>query len=74
MLGQKKYVAIQEFTSPTLGNVYMGKEVFLPQRTAQKFIEAGLFEEVKAKQKQVVSNGGRNNSGAGKGSSEGNPK
>ncbi len=74
MFGQKEVIAIQEFTSPTLGNIYLGKKMHLPQKTAQKFIEAGLFEEVKAKQKQVVTNGGRNNTGAGKGASEGNAK
>jgi hypothetical protein len=37
---------IQEFTSPVLGNVWLDRIAYMPKKTAQKYIEAGLAEEI----------------------------
>ncbi len=80
MFGNKEYKFIQEFSSPSLGNIYAGRKMHLPQKTGQKFVDAGLAEEVVAKKvaepvkKVVVQNVGRSNSGASQSPSKGNAK
>jgi hypothetical protein len=53
MLGDKNIRFIQEFSSPVHGNVYVGKTATVGSNNAKKFIEAGLAEEIKAKQATV---------------------
>lgn len=64
LLAEKTYRFIKDFSSPVLGNVYIGKQLTMSQRQGQKFVEAGLAVELKGKQKEVVADGGRSNTRA----------
>lgn len=65
---------LQDFSSPHLGNVYIGKISTLDKAVADKFIAAGLAE-VFAKPKAVVKDDkSTGNISAGKGASKGNAK
>ncbi len=73
MFGNKEYRFIQEFSSPLLGNVYIGRIAHLPQKSGQKFVEAGLAVEIKEKQKAMVQHG-RGHTAAGKITPKGDAK
>jgi hypothetical protein len=71
------------FTSPSLGNVWEGREVTLSHKQARRFVELGYAVDLSAKKKpaakqpkkttkQETKDGGSDNAGGSEASSKGN--